>query len=190
MPFRNEQGHSKPNGKSSLDFETGLSSKYKPIVAVDKALLKKVTDLGAAQVELADELLTNHFAELTRSFLVPLERYFASLIPMIREVSPWKSPPRPRPFNTEQFMTYLEEIGPQIPLKSSRKHKWLTLYTTFIQSPNFMMWLRLRTKQADVQLRRVYLRALQDADVDTWVKGKHEVVCVDFMLRLQEELVN
>eukprot|EP00160_Parvularia_atlantis_P002044 Unigene11669_Nuclearia_a/m.35544 Unigene11669_Nuclearia_a/g.35544 ORF Unigene11669_Nuclearia_a/g.35544 Unigene11669_Nuclearia_a/m.35544 type:complete len:115 (+) Unigene11669_Nuclearia_a:1-345(+) len=39
-----------------------------------------------------------------------------------------------------------------------------------------------------MQLRRVYLRALQDADVAAWIRGKHEVVCVDLMLRLQEEL--
>jgi len=59
----------------------------------------------------------------------------------------------------------------------------------FVRTPNFLAWLRSRVRQVDRQLRRVYLTALCEADVAAWMKDKHEIRRVDFMLRVQDELV-
>lgn len=72
-------------------------------------------------------------------------------------------------------------VSPRLPLRAPLRH--------FIRTPNFLAWLRSRVRQVERQLRRVYLTALCEADVATWMKDKHEIRRVDFMLRVQDELV-
>lgn len=57
---------------------------------------------------------------------VSQERYVASLMPLQKSISPWKSPPQLRPFLQQDFMRTLEKAGPQ--LTSRLKGDWLGLY--------------------------------------------------------------
>lgn len=41
-------------------------------------------------VEVQSALLRRHLLELTQSFMIPLERYVASLMPLQKNVSPYK----------------------------------------------------------------------------------------------------
>lgn len=50
----------------------------------------------------------------------------ASLMPLQKSISPWKSPPQLRPFIQQDFMKTLEKAGPQ--LTSRLKGDWIGLY--------------------------------------------------------------
>ena len=86
--------------------------------------------------------------ELTQSFMIPLvqsipfcvpyivafcslsvslqERYLASLMPLQRNINPYRAPPALRPFDTEEFLKTLDHSGPQ--LTSGLKGDWVGLY--------------------------------------------------------------
>lgn len=70
----------------------GVYTSYKSHLTRDKALLKLIAK-GAQtrrpnQVQSA--LMRRHFLELTQSFIIPLERYFARLMPLQKSISPYK----------------------------------------------------------------------------------------------------
>ena len=54
------------------------------------------------------------------------ERYVASLMPLQRNISPFKGAPSLRPFDAEEFLKTLEQSGPQ--LTSGLKGDWVGLY--------------------------------------------------------------
>jgi len=64
----------------------------RPFLQNDKLLLKKI--LAGMQSHRPDEvqniILRRHIQELTASFMIPLERYIASLMPLQRDVNPCK----------------------------------------------------------------------------------------------------
>jgi hypothetical protein len=63
-----------------------------------------------------NEVLRKHFLQLTETFMVPLERYFASLMPLvkyvvyeiwltsIREISVFRKPPKLKVFSEQEFL--------------------------------------------------------------------------------------
>ena len=50
----------------------------------------------------------------------------ASLMPLQRNISPHKGPPRLKPFDAEDFLKTIEHSGPQ--LTSGLKGDWVGLY--------------------------------------------------------------
>lgn len=75
-----------------LDSKPGVYTQYKPFLQKDKVILKKLTrgiqTKRPGQVQTA--LLRRHLMELTESFMIPLERYIASLMPLQKNISPFK----------------------------------------------------------------------------------------------------
>ncbi|XP_069437956.1 protein DENND6B isoform X12 [Ovis canadensis] len=71
-------------------------------------------------------VLRRHLLELTQSFIIPLEHYMASLMPLQKGIVPWKTPPQIRPFRQDDFLHNLERSGPQ--LTCVLKGDWLGLY--------------------------------------------------------------
>lgn len=65
-------------------------------------------------------------ADLTVCICAFQERYVASLMPLQKSISPWKSPPQLRAFISQDFMKTLEKAGPQ--LTSRLKGDWIGLY--------------------------------------------------------------
>ncbi|KAK2167268.1 hypothetical protein LSH36_30g02036 [Paralvinella palmiformis] len=130
--------------------------------------------------------LKRYLLELTQSFMIPLERYVASLMPLQRNISPHKGPPRLKSFDTEAFLKTIEHSGPQ--LTSGLKGDWIALYRRFFRSGNFEGWLRFRQEEVNQKLQALHLEVLCQADLLTWIQDKQEVEIVDLILRLREKL--
>ncbi|GLV39377.1 uncharacterized protein CBL_13254 [Carabus blaptoides fortunei] len=175
------------NGKM-LDTSPGVYTSYKPFLQKDKALIKKLL-LGIHSKrpsEVQSALLRRHLLELTQSFMIPLERYIASLMPLQKNISPFKSAPTPLPFNPDDFLATLETSGPQ--LTSGIKGDWVGLYRKFFRCPNFNGWFNVRYSELALKLQALQLQALSDADLKNWVQGKPEVEVVDMVLRIKKKL--
>ncbi|XP_055017109.1 protein DENND6B [Boleophthalmus pectinirostris] len=172
----------------SLDTKPGIYTAYKTFVHKDKILIKRL--LKGIQrkrpSEVQSAILRRHLLELTQSFIIPLERYMASLMPLQRSVTPWKTPPQIRPFNQDEFMATLNHSGPQ--LTSMLKGDWMGLYRKFFRSTNFDGWYRQRHKEMSQKLECLHLEVICDADLMGWTKDKSEVEIVDVVLKLREKM--
>ncbi|XP_050414225.1 protein DENND6B isoform X2 [Patella vulgata] len=166
----------------------GVYTRYKSYLAKDKTILKRL--LKGVQikrpVEAQNAILRRHFLELTQSFMIPLERYIASLMPLQRNISPHKGPPRLRPFDPDEFLKTIEHSGPQ--LTPVAKGDWEGLYRRFFRSPNFEGWYHEKQREANQKLQALHMEALCGANLQDWIVGKEEVEIVDLILRIREKL--
>lgn len=172
----------------TLDSKPGVYSSYKPYLNKDEEIIKQLQK-GIQQKrpsEAQNAILRRHFLELTQSFIIPLERYVASLMPLLKSISAWKSPPQLKPFSQEEFMKTLEKTGPQ--LTSRLKGDWIGLYRHFLRSPNFDGWFRARRKEMMQKLEALQLEALCNEDLLIWVQKHTEVESVDLVLKLKNKL--
>ncbi|XP_076578862.1 protein DENND6B isoform X1 [Chaetodon auriga] len=197
----------------TLDTKPGIYTAYKTFLHKDKILIKRL--LKGIQrkrpSEVQSAILRRHLLELTQSFIIPLERYMASLMPLQRSVTPWKTPPQIRPFSQDEFMSTLDQTGPQ--LTSVLKGDWMGLYRKFFRSPNFDGWYRHRHREMTQKLESLHLEVICDAvspfvcslssycvpvddlmfwplqDLLGWTKDKSEVEIVDLILKLREKLI-
>uniref|UniRef100_A0A671UGK0 DENN/MADD domain containing 6B n=1 Tax=Sparus aurata TaxID=8175 RepID=A0A671UGK0_SPAAU len=153
----------------TLDTKPGIYTAYKTFLHKDKILIKRL--LKGIQrkrpSEVQSAILRRHLLELTQSFIIPLERYMASLMPLQRSVTPWKTPPQIRPFSQDEFMTTLDHTGPQ--LTSGLKGDWMGLYRKFFRSQNFDGWYRHRHKEMTQKLESLHLEVICDA-VSSFIK--------------------
>lgn len=171
-----------------LDSSPGVYTQYKPFISKDKAFIKKIL-LGIKTERppsVQSALLRRHFLELTQSFMIPLERYLASLMPLQKDISPFKSAPLPNPFKQEDFLATLEGNGPH--LTPTCKGDWEGLYKRFFSSPNFKGWYESRFFELQQTLQALHMQTLSESNLTEWVKGKHEVEIVDMILRLKQKL--
>ncbi|XP_049423165.1 protein DENND6B isoform X2 [Epinephelus fuscoguttatus] len=173
----------------TLDTKPGIYTAFKTFLHKDKILIKRL--LKGIQrrrpSEVQSAILRRHLLELTQSFIIPLERYMASLMPLQRSVTPWKTPPQIRPFSQDEFMSTVDHTGPQ--LTSMLKGDWMGLYRKFFRSPNFDGWYRHRHKEMTQKLESLHLEVICDADLMSWTKDKSEVEIVDLILKLREKLI-
>ncbi|XP_026577699.1 protein DENND6B isoform X3 [Pseudonaja textilis] len=173
----------------TLDTKPGLYTSYKAFLHKDKTLIKRL--LKGIQKQRPSEaqsaLLRRQLLELTQSFIIPLEHYMASLMPLQRSITPWKTPPRIRPFHQEDFLKSLDQAGPQ--LTCALKGDWLALYRRFFKSPNFDGWFRQRHQEMRQKLEALHLEAIAEANVRAWMVDKSEAEAVDLVLKLREKLV-
>ncbi|XP_077278090.1 protein DENND6A isoform X2 [Temnothorax americanus] len=171
-----------------LDSKPGVYTQYKPFLQKDKTILKKlfrgIQTKRPGEVQTA--LLKRHLIELTESFMIPLERYIATLMPLQKNISPFKATPTPQMFNPDDFLTSLSSSGPQ--LTTGIKGDWVGLYKRFFRSPNFSGWFHTRYTELSQQLQVKQLEKLSQADLKTWVQGKQEVEIVDMILRIRQKL--
>ncbi|XP_048580256.1 protein DENND6A [Nematostella vectensis] len=159
------------SGKRTLSSKPGIYTKYKPFLSRDKTVQRKLSK-------------GNHPKRPPEV----QERYVASLMPLQRSISPWKHPPRIKPFDAEEFLTTLEHSGPQ--LTSRLKGNWIQLYRRFFRSPNFEGWLRHRQQEITQKIELLHLETLGNADVLGWVKDKQEVEVVDLYLQIKEKMTS
>uniref|UniRef100_A0A8C0H279 DENN domain containing 6A n=1 Tax=Chelonoidis abingdonii TaxID=106734 RepID=A0A8C0H279_CHEAB len=172
----------------TLDSKPGVYTSYKPYLNRDEEIIKQLQK-GVQQkrpAEAQSVILRRYFLELTQSFIIPLERYVASLMPLQKSISPWKSPPQLRQFSQEDFMKTLEKAGPQ--LTSGLKGDWIGLYRHFLKSPNFNGWFRTRRKEMTQKLEALHLEALCNEDLLFWSQKHTEVETVDLVLKLKNKL--
>ncbi|XP_067554598.1 protein DENND6B isoform X2 [Pseudorca crassidens] len=149
----------KPSRLKTLDTKPGLYTAYTTYLHRDKALLRR--------------LLKEH--------------YMASLMPLQKSITPWKTPPQIHPFRQDDFLRSLERSGPQ--LTCLLKGDWLGLYRRFFKSPHFDGWYRQRHKEMAQKLEALHLEATCEANLEIWMQDKSEVEVVDLVLKLRERLV-
>ncbi|KFQ17394.1 Protein DENND6A, partial [Merops nubicus] len=173
----------------TLDSKPGVYTSYKPYLNKDEEIVKQLQK-GVQQkrpTEAQSVILRRYFLELTESFIIPLERYVASLMPLQKCISPWKSPPQLRQFSQDDFMKTLEKAGPQ--LTSGLKGDWIGLYRHFLKSPNFDGWFRSRHKEMTQKLEALHLEALCNENLVFWSQKHTEVETVDLVLKLKNKLL-
>ena len=169
--------------KLKMDSKPGMYSSSKPLLDKDKAMIKRV--LKGVQLKrpnpVQSALIRRHFLELTQTFMIPLERYLASLMPLAKNISPYRAAPQVRAFNSEDFLKSLESCGPQ--LTSTVKGDWEGLYKRFFKSPNFVGWYSQRIKEVSQKLQLLHLESLAESRIESWMTDKEEVQMVDMVLR-------
>ncbi|KAG0364901.1 Protein dennd6a [Gamsiella multidivaricata] len=175
--------------------KAGVVSKRKGAIAKDTNLLCMLAEATANRSSpdyLLDNILRKHFATLTEKFLVPLNRYFATLVPNDISLSSTSQYPYIEPFKQQTFLKFLSKNPPAITFKTStfksNSEACQSFYKDFLKCGNFATWLRLRTIAAQNELRKRYLEILSLGDVVGWVKGRNEVELVDLLVRMREEL--
>lgn len=177
------------NGAEFLQ-QSYLKTSHRRFLQRDTAFVKKIQNgVKLKRPNFVQTLLIQrHFHELTQSFLFPLERYLSLLMPLKREINPFKlDPPQPRPFREAEFLQSIERNGPQ--LTSTLKGDWSGLYRRFLQSPNFAFWLEQRVLDQRTELQLLHLETLTTVDVKSWAVGKAEVEIVDLVLKVRQKLV-
>lgn len=176
---------------SFVDSKAGLYSDYKPNLIVDSKLVNSLCSPKNARrpQSVQDAVIKKFFAELTTSFIMPLERYVASLMPLRKEISSWRTPPTARPFNAVEFLTQLKLKGPQ--LTSKIKGNWENLYQKFIRSPNFFGWLEKRERSMKDQIFKLHIEAMSSKNivVGEWME-KSCVEQVDQIFRFSRIMKN
>uniref|UniRef100_A0A8D0E666 DENN domain containing 6A n=1 Tax=Salvator merianae TaxID=96440 RepID=A0A8D0E666_SALMN len=142
----------------TLDSKPGVYTSYKPYLNRDEETIKQLQK----------------------------ERYVASLMPLQKSISPWKSPPQLKSFSQDEFIKSLEKAGPQ--LTSKLKGDWIGLYRHFLKSYNFDGWFRTRRKEMTQKLEALHLEALCNEDLLFWSQKHTEVETVDLVLKLKDKL--
>lgn len=184
---------SRPSGPGSSrkeqQLKQGVYTKYKAKLERDKLIFKKLAKGSSSSrpLEAQNALLRRHFIELTQSFMIPLERYLSSLMPLQRSISPWRAFPRLKQFDTDEFLRTLGNFGPQ--LTSKLKGNWTGLYKKFFKSPNFEGWFKHRREEINQKLEILHLEAICNADIAMWVHDKFEVEIVDLYMQIKQKLV-
>lgn len=178
----------KATSLKTLDCKPGVYTRYKPFLLKDKGILKRLIKglQSKRPVEAQNAILRRHFLELTQSFMIPLERYMASLMPLQRNISPHKGPPSLRQFDSDEFIKTLDHSGPQ--LTSGVKGDWEGLYRKFFRSHNFEGWYYHRQYEVNQKIQALHMEALCQANLLDWIQDKEEVEIVDLILRLREKL--
>ena len=175
------------NNANGQESRSGIFAKYKTFTQKDKSFVKLIEKppslQGKRPMEAQNLIIKKYFEDLTSNFLMPLERYFISLIPINRDINPWLSPPTIRNFVTEDFIKTLAANGPQQVI--GIKGNWEGLYRAFILSENFLAWFDERKREANLHLKRIYMDKLSKIDVNFWLREKTEVEIVDFYLRMR-----
>ncbi|KAG5891310.1 hypothetical protein JTB14_002871 [Gonioctena quinquepunctata] len=174
-----------------IDNSPGIFTSHKPFVQKSKHILKKLMAGVSSKrpFEVQSALLRRHLLELTHSFMFPLERYIASLMPFQKSISPFKAAPKPLPFNPDHFFATLETAGPQLTLNNTGiKGEWEGLYRKFFKSPNFKAWFNNRYTELTVKLEALQLEALSKADLKDWAQSRPEVEIIDMVLTIKNKI--
>lgn len=178
----------KPGSLKTLESKPGVYTQYKSFLSKDKTIQKRLAKgiQTRRPYEVQDAMLRRYLLELTQSFMFSLERYVTSLMPLQRNISPWKHPPRLKAFDIEEFLRTVEHSGPQ--LTSGLKGDWESLYRRFFKSANFQGWFQNREEEINQKLLLLHLEALSEADLLKWCNEREEVEVVDLVLKLRERL--
>lgn len=174
--------------KLLMDNSGSIYTQHRPFLQKDKAFVKKILNGVKTRRPTAVQsiILRRYFLELTQSFMIPLERYMSSLMPLARDISAFRAPPVPAPFKEETFLGTLELSGPQ--LTSTVKGDFEGLYKRFFRSVNFRGWYEARRMEQMEKLETLHQEALAKEDFKKWIRGKQEVEIVDMILCIKNKL--
>ncbi|KAG5673063.1 hypothetical protein PVAND_003138 [Polypedilum vanderplanki] len=174
--------------KLLMDSSGSIYSQHRPFLQKDKGFVKKILNGVKTRRPTAVQsiILRRYFLELTQSFIIPLERYMSSLMPLARDISAFRAPPVPAQFKEETFLGTLELSGPQ--LTSTVKGDYEGLYKRFFRSANFRGWYEARRMEQLQKLDELHQEALAKEDFKKWMRGKQEVEIIDMILSIKTKL--
>lgn len=171
-----------------VDNKPAVYSRYEPFLKKDKEILKAIskgTEINRPY-EAQSTLLRKYFVDLTQSFMIPLERYFSTLMPLQKSITPFKSIPNLKSFDPNEFLRNLKQAGPD--LTPTLKGDWAGLYKRFFDSLNFKHWYRQKVIEAEKKLEILQLELLCDYDVNMWLKNKLEIEIIDQYMNLKKKM--
>ncbi|CAF1408095.1 unnamed protein product [Adineta steineri] len=178
------------NNSSHLTFnmKPGLYTKYKSYLQRDKTILKKLQPANSQQrlETVQNALLRRFFLELTQSFIIPLERYFSSLLPLQKLYQANREPPLIKDFDKEEFLKTIDQYGPQ--LTSGLKGDWKDLYKHFLSTPNFRLWLLNRQQEANAKIYSLYIKTLAycHLEQDLNLSQLKELELIDLVIKFKD----
>lgn len=175
-------------GVKTSELPPGVYTQYKPYLIKDKTILKRlaVSNRSERPAEVQAALVRRHMFELTHNFMIPLERYMASLMPLQKNISAFRTAPLPNPFNPDDFINMLQQAGPH--LTTGIKGDWAGLYRAFFKTPNFNGWFQRKYSELARTLQALQLEALASSDLANWASGRQEVELVDMVLKLRNTM--
>lgn len=166
----------------------GLKTTRKRHVKKDEAVKKEIETLWQrGDYSACDSAIYRYFASLTEQFLAPLNRYFGTLWAgneVVARTTPLLSPgPRPAPstrFSASAFLTSLRAHGSSLSFRSSAPSLSQPgtspldrFYLRFIEhSPHFQRWLEDRIVATGGEVRKRYVKQLENVDLEDWAREK------------------
>lgn len=174
--------------KFLMDTSGSICTQHKPFLQKDKSLVKKILNGVKTRRPTAVQsvILRRYFLELTQSFMIPLERYMSTLMPLAKDISAFRAPPVPANFDESRFLGTLELSGPH--LTSTVKGDYEGLYKRFFLSTNFRGWYETRRMEQLEVLEGLHQEALSKENLSKWIVGKQEVEIVDLILMIKMKL--
>lgn len=174
--------------KFLMDTSGSIYSQHRPFLAKDKPLVKKILNGVKTRRPTAVQsvILRRYFLELTQSFMIPLERYMSTLMPLAKDICAFRAPPVPAQFIESTFLGTLELSGPH--LTSTVKGDYEGLYKRFFRSKNFRGWYESRRMEQLEKLEALHLEAIAKENLRKWIVGKQEVEIVDMILCIKQKL--
>jgi hypothetical protein len=186
-PFKPTHTVNNKTSHLTFDMKPGLYTKYKPYLQRDKIILKKLQSSNCNQRPdtVQNALIRRFFLELTQSFIIPLERYFASLLPLRKYYQVNRQPPVIREFDKEEFLKTVDQYGPQ--LTSGLKGDWKELYKQFLSTPNFALWLTNRRQEGNAKIYSLYLEIIANCHLenDLNLSQLSEIELIDLVIKFQ-----
>jgi hypothetical protein len=187
-PYKRTRTSNNNSSHLTFDMKPGLYTKYKSYLQRDKVILKKLQSTNSQQRPdtVQNALLRRFFLELTQSFIIPLERYFVSLLPLRKYYQANRKPPIIKDFDNEEFLKTIDQYGPQ--LTSGLKGDWKDLYKHFLSTPNFRLWLSNRHQEANAVIYSLYMETIVNCHLehDLNLSQLTEVELVDLLLKFND----
>jgi len=191
LPTRSRKGmhHNNNNDKHQNSKGTGFINRDRETIQQNYTKTMHFTDTDRNE-ERNNEILRKHFLQLTENFLLPLERYFASLIPLQRNMSIFLKQPQLKVFDEREFLSSIRQQKKGI--FGERKANEIEFYRRFLHSPNFLTWFNARRKEAIEKVNIVYRNLLLESNVVRLLKEekRKEVEIVDLLLKVREQLIH
>ncbi|CAF1081943.1 unnamed protein product [Brachionus calyciflorus] len=178
----------KTNSIRVVETKPAVYTQYTPFLKKDKSILKNITSGSESNrpCEAQSALLRRYFMGLTQIFMIPLERYFSTLMPLHKNIYAFKSLPKLKDFDADEFMKSLKQAGPE--LTPSLKGDLSGLYRKFFDTLNFKNWLEQKRLEADKKLELLQIQLLCDYDVNKWIQGKHEIEVLDQYMNIKKKI--
>ena len=117
-------------------------------------------------------------------------------MPLHKSISPFKSVPRLKEFNVNEFIRTLKNAGGpaqllpssgQTPV-NSLKGDLAGLYRRFFNTLNFKCWLQQKQNEAETKLEQLQMELLCEYDVTKWLVGKQEIEIIDQYMNMKKKL--
>uniref|UniRef100_A0A804PGT3 Splicing factor cactin central domain-containing protein n=1 Tax=Zea mays TaxID=4577 RepID=A0A804PGT3_MAIZE len=151
------------------EHKEALWSTYSPTTKPDTSVLNRLIDAGVSpRIEesmsvVNNEILWQHFLELTTNFLVPFGPYLRTTTPS-EGTSPFVDPPLLPPFHAVEFINGLAARGPGKFLSKRMRSNWLDLY---------------RRAAAEQEQQRLWRQARMNVNIEKLMSNMSEIERID-----------